>query len=571
MNPLSLSRPPSRKQKAFLTAAVMLAVAGSLVVFSLPPRRLDLSTRPGAGSSAVAGVFHVHTSRSDGTGTPEEIAAAAARAGLQFVIFTDHGDGTREPDPPQYRQGVLCLDAVEISTANGHYIAVGMPVAPYPLGGEARDVVEDVERLGGFGIVAHPDSTKETLQWREWAPSPPAIEWLNADTEWRDETYAQLGRALMTYPIRPVESLGSLLDRPDSTLRRWDEMTRHQRVVALPGSDAHARLGWRNEADDPYRNRILLRLPSYSNMFSAFSMRVELDRPLTRHPVADATALVDALRGGRVYSVVDSFAGPAQFDFLVRSGDEQARQGELLQPGNGLVVEVRANGPPESTIVLLRDGRQIAEAPGPGLRHELPGSQAVLRAEVRLAGRHTPWLVSNPVYVAQQTPPADPRPPPVTTTRKLDEPDAERRWHVEQLSGASGALERSGNGPATFRYALAPDVRSQSVALVMPEGAALWEFDRVSFRASATMPMRLSVELRQPGGQDGQRWRRSVYLDTAARLVTVLFSDLRLAGPTGRLKPDMTRVDDLLFVVDTVNTRPGTSGAVTFESLSLQR
>ncbi|MGH9148113.1 MAG: hypothetical protein ACRD1Q_15485, partial [Vicinamibacterales bacterium] len=272
-----------------------------------------------------------------------------------------------------------------------------------------------------------------------------------------------------------------------------------------------------------------------------------------------------------VYSVVDSFAGPAQFDFLVRSGDKQARQGELLQPGNGLVVEVEANGPPESTIVLLRDGRQIAESPGPRLRHELHGSQAVLRAEVRLAGRHAPWVVSNPVYIAQQTPPADPLPPPVTATRNLDEPDAVRRWHVEQLSGASGVLERSGNGPTVFRYTLAPDTPSQSVALVMPEGAALWEFDRVSFRASATMPMRLSVQLRQPGGQDGQRWRRSVYLDTVARNVTVFFSDVRPAGSTGVLKPDMARVDDLLFVVDTVNTKPGTSGAVTFEALSLQR
>ena len=195
----------------------------------------------------------------------------------------------------------------------------------------------------------------------------------------------------------------------------------------------------------------------------------------------------------------------------------------------------------------------------------------MLRAEVRLAGRQTPWLVSNPVYVAQQTPPVDPLPPPVTATRKLDEPDAERRWHIEQLSGANGVLERSGSGPTTFRFSLAPDTRSQSVALVMPEGAALWEYDRVSFRASATMPMRLSVQLRQPGGQDGQRWHRSVYLDTVARNVTVLFSDLRPAGSTGGLKPDMAQVDDLLFVVDTVNTKPGTSGAVTFEALSLQR
>ena len=42
----------------------------------------------------VRGAYHVHSSRSDGTGTVDEIAAAAARAGLQFVIITDHGNGT---------------------------------------------------------------------------------------------------------------------------------------------------------------------------------------------------------------------------------------------------------------------------------------------------------------------------------------------------------------------------------------------------------------------------------------------------------------------------------------------
>ena len=35
----------------------------------------------------------------------------AARAGLKFIVFTDHGDATRTPDPPAYRSGVLCIDA----------------------------------------------------------------------------------------------------------------------------------------------------------------------------------------------------------------------------------------------------------------------------------------------------------------------------------------------------------------------------------------------------------------------------------------------------------------------------
>jgi hypothetical protein len=302
-------------------------------------------------------------------------------------------------------------------------------------------------------------------------------------------------------------------------------------------------------------------------------MRAELDGPFSRNAAVDSARLLDALRHGRVYSVVDGFAGPAQFDFVVRSGDRQARQGETLEPAGPLIVDVYANGPPGSSILLFRDGQLIAQGPGPQLRHAVPQSRAVLRTEVRLEARGrgaAPWLVSNPVYVGQPTPQPLSIPPP-TRTRKLDEPDAERRWHLEHQSGSSGVLERSSTGLITFRFTLAPDTPTQSVALVLPEGAALWEFDRVSFRARATAAMRLSVQLRQPFGRDGHRWRRSVYLDNVARDVTVLFADMRPAGPTGRLKPDMGKIEDLLFVVDTTNTRPGTTGAVTFEALSLQR
>ena len=109
---------------------------------------------------AVRGAIHVHTRRSDGTGTPEEWPRPRPRAGLKFVILTDHGDGTREPARPAYRNGVLFIDAVEISTEDGHVVALGLPQTPYPLGGEARDVVEDVARLGGMSIAAHPGSPK---------------------------------------------------------------------------------------------------------------------------------------------------------------------------------------------------------------------------------------------------------------------------------------------------------------------------------------------------------------------------------------------------------------------------
>ena len=130
---------------------VRLAAAGVFVFFLflfllLPPSptRLDARGWSDLASRTVAGAYHVHSRRSDGAADKRTIAQAAARAGLAFVILTDHGDGTRPPDPPEYLEGVLCVDAVEISTDEGHYVALDMRPSPYPLGGAAQAVVEDI-------------------------------------------------------------------------------------------------------------------------------------------------------------------------------------------------------------------------------------------------------------------------------------------------------------------------------------------------------------------------------------------------------------------------------------------
>src|SRR5215510_5186908 len=66
----------------------------------------------------IAGVMHIHTNRSDGLSGPDEIAAAAARVGLKFVVFTDHGDATRRPDAPKtelrWRDWAAPFDGIEL-------------------------------------------------------------------------------------------------------------------------------------------------------------------------------------------------------------------------------------------------------------------------------------------------------------------------------------------------------------------------------------------------------------------------------------------------------------------------
>ncbi len=229
-------------RKLILTAAAGMAAVVIFLLGSLPPSPFRLALDgidPDLQRRTVAGAYHIHTSRSDGAEAKASIAAAAARAGLGFAIFTDHGDATAAPDPPAYIEGVLCIDGVEISTNGGHYVAIGLPPAPYPLGGEAAAVVEDVARLGGFGIAAHPDHPKPGLAWTDWRAPIDGIEWLNADSEWRDEGRLVLARTMFAYLLRPGAALASVFDRPDRTLTRWDAANRERPITALAAIDAH--------------------------------------------------------------------------------------------------------------------------------------------------------------------------------------------------------------------------------------------------------------------------------------------------------------------------------------------
>ncbi|HEY2906284.1 MAG TPA: hypothetical protein VGJ29_10330, partial [Vicinamibacterales bacterium] len=257
-------------------AGLVAAVAG-FVVLTIPPRRLALHDDPS--DASIPGIIHVHSTRSDGSSTPDDIAAAAGRAGLRFVVFTDHGDATRVPDSSTYRSGVLCIDAVEISTTGGHYIALDMAAAPYPLAGDPRGVVDDVHRLGGFGIVAHPDSPKEQLQWKDFTVPFDGIEAVNLDTGWRRWVQQARGSdlgardrwsagtrllaALVDYPFRPPEIIASLTSPRGRDLgieRTLDAEMLRRRIVTTAGADAHAKMGLRG---DPGDTALSIPIPGY--------------------------------------------------------------------------------------------------------------------------------------------------------------------------------------------------------------------------------------------------------------------------------------------------------------------
>jgi len=562
-----------------IAAAALAAAAAVLVLASLPPRRLALAAAP---DGTVAGILHIHTNRSDGLGTTDDVAAAAARAGLKFVVFTDHGDATRTPDPPTYRSGVLCLDGVEISTSGGHYVAIGMPASPYPLAGEARDVVDDVRRLGGFGIVAHPDSPKRELRWRDWSLPVDGVELLNPDTGWRvwaqeaagkssadaPDRWRARGRltaALVAYPFRSPETIASLMLLGTAAVEHWAELAAGRRVVAIAGIDAHARIDWQGDGADPSR---ALALPGYEPSFETLSVHITPDGPFTGSAQADAAGLLRAIRNGHLYAAVDGFATPPSFEFSATNDRGTVHEGDVLTTGGPVTLRVRSNAPPSFTATVWNGATVMsADHHEPAFTLTAPAGPGVYRVEIRAPGKAhaASWLRSNPIYVRPpEEPPPTPARPAAANVQPIFSGDV-AGWRVEHDAASLADVEaapKENGGDLRFRYGLAGGAKGgQVAALAFDAPYAFDTYDRLTVTMRADRPMRVSIQLRAAtASQD--RWQRSVYLDATDRQQTVFFDDFTPVGATYSVAPDLARIRSVLFVVDVTNTKPGASGRI---------
>ena len=576
-------------KKLVLTAAALVAAVAVYVGVTIPPRPLRL---PPAADGTIPGIIHVHTNRSDGLSGPDVIAAVAAKAGLKFLVFTDHGDATRRPDPPQYRSGVLCLDGVEISTNGGHYIAIDMPASPYPLAGEARDVVDDVRRLGGFGIAAHPDSPKQQLQWTEWTAPFDGIELLNPDTGWR--LWAQeaggtvapwsarlrLLSALVDYPFRPAAVITNLV-RTSDAVPHWDALTQRRRLVAIAGVDAHAKIAPRSA--DPGDSRFALPFPGYESSFRVLSIHVKADRPFSGDVIADGRELMRAIRSGHLYTAVDGAATPASFEFTATNQHGTVNEGDELGVGGPVTLRVRSNAPPGFTTTIWSGGSVLSTG-----HHEqefsvqAPASAAVYRAEIRATGIPTltglPWVRSNPIYVRAAEPPAlPPARGPATTSVPIFDGNA-LGWHVEHDPSSLAAVDLApivGGAELRLRYGLAGGASvGQVVALAVDTPRGVDAYGRLSLSVRAEHPMRISVQLRagdDQGAAARDRWKRTVFVDVSAQERTIFFDELTAVGQTHTATPDLAGIRSILFVVDATNTRLGDSGRVWIRKAQLER
>jgi len=566
--------------RAAVVTIVLVAAWTAWTLASLPPRRVAVTGRwaPLLPTPRVRGVYHVHTTRSDGTGTVEEVARAAGRARLDFLVLTDHGDGTRRSDRPRYIDNVLVIDAVEVSTRLGHLAVIGLPgPAPYRLAGWPDEVVEDARRWGAVTVAAHPDSPRRSLSWRDWNVDVHGLEWLNADSEWRDESRWALARLLAAYPWRPPEAIASLFNRPSNTLARWDRLASEGRfLMVLAGADAHARLGFRDTEDEEDTSGWALRVPGYEQIFRAFSTVAELEQPFGRDAEADAAALVRALAAGRSYTVIDGWATPGRLEFFGRHPAGIVRMGQRVPEGTAMELVARASAPAGAEIRLLRNGEVVATSTGleldvrPSTWLE-PGERgAAFRVEVLWPPDRpeaAPWMLTNPIFVEparERSQSSDgPSPREATVVEGVDL----RSCTIEkdQVSSAQVHAPESGDDlTLDFQLAEAP---TAWVALACSLPRPLEAGEGLQFEGSASRALRVDLQVREESAGD-RRWGRSVPLDTAPARATVWLDRLRPVSDS--LPPHPSgQPRRLLVVIDRLHAVAGMRGQLVLRRLRL--
>jgi hypothetical protein len=376
--------------KRLAAAAIGTLLSGCAVVSNLPrplPRGTGAVTPiPDDGYQDVVGVIHVHTTYShDAHGTLADVVRVANAQALDYVVLTEHNNLRALYDGHQGWHGAtLLVVGVELSTAGGHYLALNVTREIDPRGRTAQQVIDEVNRQGGFGFIAHPYFKKR--RWTDWSVSGfTGIEAYNVAHDTLDENRMRL--ILWTLTATPTTFYHSLIDRPYDALRTWDQLiTRHGRVTGIGSTDAH-------------------QIEILGVKFAPYEMMFQLIRTHLLVPSLPLTpeAVYAALRAGHAYAAIELEAQAQGFGFLAAQdtrvvgvmGDEVA-----LGPDLRLAVSV----PAPAEMALFRDGARIAVSVG--RTWEIPVTQSgVYRIEALRHGK--PWVFSNPIYVR---PPATPAP-----------------------------------------------------------------------------------------------------------------------------------------------------------------
>jgi len=354
-------------------------------------------------SHEIVGNLHMHTVYSDGEGTHADIAQAALRAGLDFVVVTDHNVWVDGIPPYQYggdgKQRVLVITGEEIhdqalQPQSNHLLAFNTRRELAACAHDPQRLLDEVNASGGLSFLAHPFDYESKLinyqpiHWRRWDVTGfTGIELWNYMSEF--VRLVTTPAAAIHYATDPA--LGISGPNPE-TLAKWDELTASgQRVVAIGNSDAHA-----TTVKKFGRTAVIF---PYEHCFRAVNTHLIADEPLNGNYEHDCDLIFTAIRNGHCFVGYDAPASTRGFRFSAQAMRGTAIMGDEVNGEGGVTLQVSAPKPAE--IRMVHNGRVVAKREADThLMHiaTKPGAYRV-EASIEHKGAKRGWIFSNPIYV----------------------------------------------------------------------------------------------------------------------------------------------------------------------------
>ncbi|RLC89606.1 MAG: hypothetical protein DRI77_15565, partial [Chloroflexi bacterium] len=263
-----------------------------------------------------------------------------------------------------------------------------------PLAANPQNLIDEVNRQGGFCYLAHPfergspiGPDLKAIPWSDWdVTGYTGIEIWNYMSEFKSLLRSKL--AAVYYAHFPARGISGPFR---ATLRQWDQLlSQGKRVAAIGGADAHG--------NTYSMGPISRQLFPYEYLFRCVNTHILTARPLNGQLEHDKPLVYGALRAGHAWVGYDLPASTAGFRFRAHSGANRALMGDELVRTGAAIFEVQT--PHRADIRLLLNGRVLVRTKGKHLKHTTADA-GVYRVEVYLNYRlnRRGWIFSNPIYV----------------------------------------------------------------------------------------------------------------------------------------------------------------------------
>jgi hypothetical protein len=352
------------------------------------------------------GVVHVHSFLGGhSSGTFQEIIGAANSNKLDFVVMTEHPArdfNTAEMTLKGTHNGVLFINGNEVKTALGDRLLL-IP-GDQQTSKDSELATKDIlsRRSSGLIFVAYPE------EFRSWdASGLTGVEIYNVYTNARKINRLRMFfDSLWSYRTYPDLLFATFYERPAESLRQWDQAISRssQKLVAIPGNDAHANVGV-SLNDSSGQPLLGLRLDPYDRSFRLVRLHVLIPLVLGEHSIPrtlNQESLLAAIAEGHCFVGFDLFGDTSGFRFTARDQDENKITGDEIKLDDE--VRLTVSLPVAARVMLLKDGVTIKDEKGVNVMEFVAKETGSYRVEVylsQLPGRvkDQPWIISNPIYV----------------------------------------------------------------------------------------------------------------------------------------------------------------------------